>query len=205
MIGPVTVTVAVMISQKEKESTMSNVDKDTANWRLYGGGGLLVGGILWLLGVVLGQAGVSGDVVKWLGIIGLVIVAIGFFLVAWGQTGSNGAVGNSMLGKVGLWAAAIGTLLWALVPAFGGMVDGALGWVTAILVVVGTLLAAIAIMQKGVARGLAKWAMWLVFLMALLYFLGTVGGVAALASWVIGLIFAIVVALTGLLYLLNKK
>ena len=73
MIGPVTVTVAVMISQKEKESTMSNVDKDTANWRLYGGGGLLVGGFLWLLGVVLGQAGVSGDVVKWLGIIGLVI------------------------------------------------------------------------------------------------------------------------------------
>lgn len=187
---------------------MSNVDKDTANWRLYGGGGLLVGGILWIVSAILiGDAGAMAPagLNEWLGTIGLIIVAIGFFLVAWGQTGSNGAVGNSMLGKVGLWAAAVGTLLWALLPVFGVAVAGSWGWVIAILVVLGTLLAAIAIMQKGVARGLAKWAMFLVFLLALLYFLGTVGGVTALASWVIGLIFAIVVALTGLLYLLNKK
>ncbi len=183
---------------------MATVDKDTANWRLFGGGGLLVGGVLWLLAVVLGQAGVSGDVTKWLGIIGLVVVAIGFFLVAWGQTGSNGAVGNSLLGKVGLWAAALGTLLWALLPLFG--VTGAtVDWVVAALVVVGTLLAAIVIMQKGVAKGLAKWMMFLVFLLALLYFLGTAAGIEALASWVIGLVFAIVVALTGLIYILNKK
>ncbi len=184
---------------------MTTVDKDTANWRIYGGGGLLVGGFLWLLTIVLAQAGTSGGIMTWIGIIGLVIVALGFFLVGWGQTGSNGAVGNSMLGKVGLWAAALGTLLWALLPLFGVAVSGTWGWVVAILVVVGTLLAAIAIMQKGVARGLAKWAMWLVFLLALLFFLGGVGGVATLANWVVGLIFAIVVALTGLLYILNKK
>jgi hypothetical protein len=184
---------------------MASVDKDTANWRLFGGGGLLVGGVLWLLAVILGQAGASADISKWLGVNGLVVVAIGFFLVAWGQTGSNGAVGNNMLGKVGLWAAALGTLLWALLPLFGVAVAGTWGWVVAVLVVVGTLLAAIAIMQKGVARGLAQWAMWLVFILALLFFLGTVAGVSALASWVIGLIFAIVVALTGLVYILNKK
>lgn len=184
---------------------MASVDKNTANWRIYGGGGLLVGGVLWLLAVILGQAGVSGDVTKWLGIIGLVVVAIGFFVVAWGQTGSNGAVGSSMLGKVGLWAAALGTLLWALLPVFGVAIADTWGWVVAVLVVVGTLLAAIAIMQKGVARGLAKWAMFLVFLLALLFFLGLVAGVAALASWVIALIFAIVVALTGVIYVLNKK
>lgn len=184
---------------------MATVDKNSANWRLYGGGGLLIGGILWLLAIILGQAGVSGDVTKWIGIIGLIIVAIGFFVLAWGQTGSNGAVGKNALGKIGLWAAAIGTLLWAILPIFGVMVAGTWGWVVAILVVVGTLLAAIAIMQKGVAKGLGKWAMFLVFLLALLYFLGVVGGVAALASWVIGLIFAIVVALTGLIYLLNRK
>lgn len=184
---------------------MATVDKDTANWRLFGGGGLLVGGVLWLLAVILGEAGVSGDVTKWLGVIGLVVVAIGFFLVAWGQTGSNGAVGNNVLGKVGLWAAALGTLLWALLPAFGVALVDAWGWIVAILVVVGTLLAAIAIMQKDVARGLARWAMFLVFLLALLFFLGLVAGVEALAGWVITLIFAIVVALTGLVYLLNKK
>ncbi len=183
---------------------MASVDKDSANWRLYGGGGLLVGGILWLLAVVMGQAGGAADFAKWLDIIGLIVVAIGFFLVGFGQTGSNGAVGNSALGKLGLWAAALGTLLWALLPLFGVAVAGAWGWVVAILVVVGTLLAAVVIMQKGVARGLAKWAMFLVFLLALLYFLGLLA-VAALANWVIGLIFAIVVALTGLVYLLNKK
>lgn len=184
---------------------MATVDKDTANWRLFGGGGLLLGGVLWLIAVILGQAGVSGDVTKWLGIVGLVVVAIGFFLVAWGQTGSNGAVGNNLLGKIGLWAAALGTLLWALLPVFGVAVAGTWGWVVAVLVVLGTLLAAIAIMQKGVAKGLAKWMMFLVFLLALLLFLGLVGGVGALANWVIGLIFAIVVALTGVIYLLNRK
>lgn len=184
---------------------MATVGKNTANWRLYGGGGLLVGGILWLLSVVLGQAGVSGDVTMWLFIIGMIVVAIGFFLVAWGQTGSNGAVHNSMLGKVGLAAASLGALLWGLLPIFNVPVAGTWLGIIAVLIVVGTLLGAIVIMQKGVARGIAKWAMFAVFLLALLYFLGQMGSVAALASWVIALVFAIVVALTGLLYLLNKK
>ena len=185
---------------------MATVDKDTAHWRIYGGGGLLVGGILWLLAVIIGQvAPDAGTAVKWLGVVGLVVVAIGFVLVAWGQTGSNGAVGSSMLGKVSLLAAGLGTLIWALVPAFGGTRDGVLGWAIAILVVLGTLLGAVVVMQKGVAKGLAKWAMFLVALLALLYFLGTVAAVAALANWVIGLVFAIVVALTGLIYVMNKK
>lgn len=185
---------------------MSNVNKDTANWRLYGGGGLLVGGLLWLLTVILAQTGTSGGIMTWIWTIGLIIVAIGFFLVGWGQTGSNGAVGNSVLGKVGLWAAAVGTLLWALLPLFGTAVAGtAWGWIVAILIVIGTLLAAIAIMQKSVARGLAKWAMFVVFLLALLYFLGVAAGVASLASWVIALLFALVVTITGLLYLLNRR
>ncbi|MEO7349372.1 MAG: hypothetical protein ABIW32_05900 [Terrimesophilobacter sp.] len=179
---------------------MSNVDKKTANWRLFGGGGLLLGGILWLLALIIN----SGDATKWFTVIGLIIMAIGFFIVAWGETGSNGAVGGDILGKIGLWAAALGTLLWALTPFFGGASTG-LMVVIAILIVVGTLIAAVVIMQKGVARGLARWAMFLVFLLALLFFIGVVGGVAALTSSVITIIFAIVVALTGLLYLLNRK
>ncbi|MEO6941769.1 MAG: hypothetical protein ABI238_06370 [Terrimesophilobacter sp.] len=181
------------------------MNKNTANWRLYGGGGMLVGGVFWAIMEILAAGGTATDVAKWLGIIGLIVVAIGFFLVGWGETGSNGAVGNSMLGKVGLSAAALGTLLWGLLPIFNVPVAGNWSWVIAILIVVGTLLGAIAIMQKRVARGLAKWAMFLVFLLALIFFLGVVGGVGALANWVIGLIFAIVVALTGLLYLLNRK
>lgn len=183
---------------------MASVDKNTANWRLFGGGGLLVGGLLWTLAALLGQAGVSADLTKWLGIIGLIVVAIGFFLVAWGQTGSNGAVGKNVVGKVGLWAAAIGTLLWAVLPLFTALTTTWV-WVIAALLVLGTLLSAVAIMQNGTAKGLAKWMMFLVFLLALVFFLGVTGLVSALANWVVGLVFAIVVALTGLIYLLNKK
>ncbi len=181
---------------------MANVDKNTANWRLFGGGGMLLGGILWLIALIIGAG--SAEAAKWLTIIGLVIVAVGFFLVAWGETGSNGAVGNNLLGKVGLWAAALGTLLWALTPLFGTTISG-LSVIIAILIVVGTLIAAVVIMQKGVARGLAKWAMFAVFVVALLFFLGVLAVIAALANSVITIIFAIVVSLTGFLYLLNKK
>ena len=183
---------------------MSNVDKDTANWRLYGGGGLLLGGILWLFAVILGTGGAS-DLVKWVSVLGLIIIAIGFLLVGWGQTGSTGAVGNSVLGKVGLWGAALGTLLWALLPVFGTEIVGAWAWIVALLIVVGTLMAAIAIMQKGVARGLAKWLMFAVFIVALVFFFVLFAGTAAATGSVITIIFAIVVTLTGLLYLLNRK
>lgn len=184
---------------------MATVDRNTANWRLYGGGGLFVGGILWAIMEILAASATAADVAKWLGIIGLIIVAIGFFLVGWGETGSNGAVGNNLLGKVGLSAASLGALLWGLLPIFSVPLSGTWIWVIAVLVVLGPLAGAFAIARKKVARGLAKWAMYAVFLLALLYFLGATGTVAALANWVIGLIFAIVVALTGLLYLLNRK
>ncbi len=182
---------------------MSNVDKNTANWRLFGGGGLLLGGVLWLLALIIGPA-VGADVAKWLTLVGLVVVAIGFFLAAWGQTGSNGAVGNNLLGKLGLWVAALGTLVWALMPLFGEAASS-LTMVVPVLVAVGTGIAAVVIMQKGVARGLAKWAMFAVFLLALLYCIGVVASIAVLTNSVMLIIFAIVVALTGLLYILNKK
>src|SRR5690606_1957730 len=95
-----------------KGSSMTTVDKDTANWRLYGGGGLLVGGLLWLVGLILSAAAGMPDVGRWVIVIGIVVIAVGFFLVGYGQTGSNGAVGNNVMGKVGLWAAALGFLAW---------------------------------------------------------------------------------------------
>lgn len=185
---------------------MTNIDKDTANWRLFGGGGLLVGGLLWTIGVVLQMASAGGaDLLKWLGIIAYIVIAVGLALVAWGQTGSNGAVGNDKLGKVALFAAALGFLLLALVgivPSLGGTV---MTWITAILIVLGLIVAAVRIQQKGVARGLGVWALFLVALLALLHFLGALDLVLALKETWVGLVLGISVLLTGLLYLLNKK
>lgn len=185
---------------------MTTVDKDTANWRLYGGGGLLVGGLLWLVGLILSAAAGMPDVGRWVIVIGIVVIAVGFFLVGYGQTGSNGAVGNNVMGKVGLWAAALGFLAWALLPLFGIGGDW-LGWLVLILVGLGSLLAAVIILQKGVARGLAKWMMFLVAVLAIVFLLGSFGVVALGADvlQILGYVFAAVVALTGLVYVLNKK
>lgn len=38
---------------------MAEIDKDTANWRLFGGGGLLVGGLLWTIYMILGMNSIS--------------------------------------------------------------------------------------------------------------------------------------------------
>ncbi len=196
------------------QKNMTDINKDTANWRLFGGGGLLVGGLLWVISAVLPMIGDGNatDLTTWLGRIGLIVVALGLVLVSTGQTGSNGAVGNHQVGKLALWAAALGFLLWAVVVDIFKVESEVLNWIVGVLIVVGTVVAAVVIKQKGVARGLAAWAMFLVAIAAVLYFLGTLLGVQGLAgatagtaaSWV-GLAFAIVTALTGLLYLLNKK
>lgn len=191
---------------------MAEIDKDTANWRLFGGGGLLVGGLLWTLYAVLGMAKVDmGAWGGWVLTIGLLVVGIGFFLVAWGQTGSNGAVGNNMMGKVALWAAALGFVLWgvmyllALLKVDASAMAEAMGWIIAVLIVLGLALGALVIMQKGVANGLAKWVGFLTALAALLYFLGANGWVDALGEPWVGLVFAAVTAVTGLLYVMNRK
>ncbi len=91
---------------------MANVSTRTANWRLLGGGGLIVGGILWVLHLVLVQAGVL-SLVPWLFAIALLVIAVALAFVAFGETGSNGAVGKDVLGKAALIVYAAGFLLLA--------------------------------------------------------------------------------------------
>ena len=55
--------------------TMATVSKDSANWRLFGGGGLLVGGLIWLIGEILKYAGQMG-VASWLEAIGVIVVGV---------------------------------------------------------------------------------------------------------------------------------
>lgn len=186
---------------------MTNIDKDTANWRLFGGSALLVGGLLWLIGAILKLAGVAGAD-AWLVAIGILLAGIAAFFVAFGQTGSNGAVGASALGKVGLvafglgWVVLAGASLFVLFGALASVPD-VLRWVVAALVVIGGLIGAFIINGRGVARGLAKWVLFLPVLWAIVYFLQELG-VFTLGAWV-GAVLAALLAITGLLYLLNRK
>lgn len=186
---------------------MSMVDKETANWRLFGGGGLLIGGILWLVSAsLIAVAADLAGIARWVGIGGLVVIAIGFALVAFGQTGSNGAVGDNPIGKVGLWSVALGFLAYALLPVLNVRGDW-FPWLLFVLIGVGALVAAVIIQQEGVARGVAKWAMYLVALVGIAYLFSGLGVVSVGAELLIVLFwaFAALVTLTGLLYVLNTR
>ena len=180
---------------------MANVSTRTANWRLFGGGGVLVGALLWTLEAVLALASVTA-LSPWLGVIGQVLIAIGFALVAFGETGSNGAVGKSTLGKVALVGYALAFLLLA-VNAFASL-GTAVVTIAAILLIVGGLVGAYVIFQKGVAKGIARWFLFVPAVVGALWAIGTwVPSIAAL-TW-LDLVLAITLLITGALYLFNDR
>lgn len=183
------------------------VDKESANWRLFGGGGLLVGGLLWLIGVIVSVAG-AGAVGSWLGIIGILVIGIALFLVAFGETGSNGAVGASAFGKVALVAFGLGWILFALIALLAILaisVPSVLAIIAGVLVVVGGVLSAFAIYQRGVARGIAKWIIALPVIWGILWVIHQLGWVAAVPQNILDGVLAGLLAITGVIYLLNRK
>lgn len=183
------------------------VDKDSANWRLFGGGGLLVGGLLWLIGAAVSLTSLT-SVATWVQVIGVLLVGIALFLVAFGQTGSNGAVGASVFGKAVLVAFGLGWivvgLLWAL--AAGGVAGPVvLSYIAVALVVVAGILSAIAIYQRGVAKGAARWIIALPVVWGIVWAIHELGWVAFLGAAVISIVLGALYAVTGLLYVLNSR
>lgn len=177
---------------------MATVRNDAANWRLYGGGGLLLGGILWLLSLLLGAA-----TSPWLLIVAYVIIGIALFIVAFGQTGGNGAVGKSTPGKVALVVYGIGWLILALALAIG--LPALAVTIAGIFIIVGGLLGAWYIYTKRVAKGTAKWILFLPAIWGILWILGSLLGVTVSPDWLVPVILAILVGLTGLAYLWNRR
>lgn len=181
---------------------MANVSTRTANWRLFGGGGLIVGGLLWALHVVLVNVGIVG-LGPWVYVVALIVITAALLFVAFGETGSNGAVGNNVLGKLALAVYAAGFLLVA-VNAFAS-----LGGFTPILAVVllinGGLLSAFVIYQEGVAKGIARWALFVPALVGELWAFGFFALPSFSDLWWIPLVVALSLLVTGVLYLFNSR
>jgi hypothetical protein len=186
---------------------MVTVDKDSANWRLFGGGGLAIGGLLWLIAVIV-TAVQAGPVSVWLWIIGVTIVGAALFFVAFGETGSNGAVGASGLGKTVLVAFGLGELLLALcltLAAVGIAPPAVLAIIAQVLVIAGGLLSAWAVYQRAVARGTARWVLFVPAVLGVVYGAVTLFGWSALSGlWLPGILAASFAA-TGVLYVLNSR
>ena len=180
---------------------MANVTTRTANWRLFGGGGLLVGGLLWTLHLVLVQVGILG-LGQWLFVVALIVVAVALVFVALGETGSNGAVGSYVYGKVALIVYAAGFLLLAVNAAAGlGRVAST---IALILLTIGGLTSAFFINRKGVAKGAARWALFVPAVVGELWAVNVIAP-ELVTGWLLGLEFAILIAITGALYLFNDR
>ena len=176
----------------------------TANWRLFGGGGMLAGGLLWLVATIIGG---SGALDTWLRIIAFVALAIAGIVLAFGQTGSNGVVGGSLLGKLGFVAFGVGFALLALVPLLGLLgtsLPGGITTVGIVLMAIGAVVGAIVAYQKGVARGVARWIFCVPAVLAVVWMLVTLG-LVALAGNIVVILLTLALMLAGLVYLLNRR
>lgn len=185
---------------------MVDVNERSANWRLFGGGGLALGGLLTTIGVIVGAAG-AADVQFWLSTIGLAVIGLALFFVAFGQTGSNGAVGASGWGKAVLavaGAAAIVTAILAVLGFVGVGTPVVLSQILVVVLAVFLLLSAVAIFGRGVAKGIAKWALFVPAVVAIVWAIDTFAGFTAGGFPWVGLLFALTALLTGVFYLFNK-
>lgn len=173
---------------------MASVTGRTANWRLFGGSALLIAAILWILASVTG--------LTWLLALAWIVLAAGLVIVAFGQTGGNGAVGDYTLGRVALVVFAAGWVLLAinlLVPLGAVVVAFA-----AIFIIVGGLVSAWAIYRKAVAKGAARWIMFIPAVLGAIWAAGLLSPTFATPAW-IGYLVAIAFGVTGALYLLNDR
>lgn len=183
---------------------MVEVTARSANWRLFGGGGLLLGGVLLLVGALLASS--VGEVAFWLTTVGYIVVGLALLFVAFGQTGSNGAVGASGLGKFVLvvaGAAAIVLGVLALLGRFGVALPEVIATVVLIVFVVALLTAAVIVYGRGVARGFAKWALFVPAVAGILLVVDRFADIGGGTAWP-AIVFAVVLLLTGLAYLFNR-
>ena len=189
---------------------MATVNRESANWRLFGGGGLIVGGLLWLIGQVLTLAAVS-VVPPFVVAVGILVVAVALTFVAFGETGSNGAVGASLFGKIVLVALALGLLAFTVLQvtaAIGLSSPAVLKYAGGILVVGGGVLSTFAIYERGVARGAARWVLAVPTVVSIAWVIIAFGWIDV--SWspldtIISLVLAFAYSATGVLYLLNRE
>lgn len=174
---------------------MASVTSRTANWRLFGGSAILVASILWIIALLLPG-------LNWLLALALLILAAGLVIVAFGQTGGNGAVGKYVLGKVALVLFAAGYVLLAInalypLPSIALVLAG-------LLIIIAGLVSAWAIHHKAVAKGAARWILFIPAVVGAIVYLGLVSANLAVAPW-ITYVLAITWGITGALYLLNDR
>jgi hypothetical protein len=174
---------------------MARVTNRTANWRLFGGSALLIAAILWLLALATSLG--------WLLTLAWLVLAAGLVIVAFGQTGGNGAVGKYLLGKVALVVFAAGWVILAISNVLNTVPLVVIVF-AALIIIVGGLVSAWAIYRKSVAKGMARWIMFLPAVVGAIWAAGFLSTALGTSAW-IGYVLAALFGVTGALYLLNDR
>ena len=174
---------------------MAGVTARTANWRLFGGSALVIAAVLWLLGYMT-------PALPLLVPFSFIVLAAGLVILAFGQSGGNGAVGKDVLGKVALVAYAAGWVILAVVRL--GIAPTAFVTLAAILIVVAGPLSAWIIYKRRIAKGAAGWIMFLPTIVAAIWALASLAPSISLPALVV-LLVPILFGVTGALYLLNDR
>lgn len=175
---------------------MASVTSKTANWRLFGGSALIIAAIVWLIALAVTAP-------AWVLALAWIILAAGLVIVAFGQTGGNGAVGKYVLGKVALVVFAAGWVLLAIDKLYP---LGAIVLVfAALFIIVGGLVSAWAIERKSVAKGAAQWVLFLPAVVGAIWVAGLLSPMLAVTGSWLEWALAILFGITGALYLLNDR
>lgn len=174
---------------------MATVRSDHGTWRTLAGSGLLAGGLLWLVSI-LASAGV---VSIWMGILAFFLVGLSLFVMAFGLTGSGGAVGTSVLGKIALVVYGIGWILLGLagmlsLPAIVGAIAGN-------IIIFGGLLSAYFVFSAGIARGAERWSLFLPAVWGTMFIAGSFLELTLSPLELVPAILAALLAFTGATYL----
>ena len=173
---------------------MASVTARTANWRLFGGSALVIGGLLWLAFQLIGNQ-------LWVLTLAYVVLAAGLVILAFGQSGGNGAVGKNVLGKVALVVYAAGWALLGLativaLPAGAAVLAG-------LFIIGGGLVSAWAVYKERVAKGAARWILFLPAGVGAIWALQLLG--LAFGFPLLGSLVAVLFIVAGVLYLLNDR
>ncbi len=175
---------------------MASVTGKTANWRLFGGSALLLAAILWIIAQLAGN-------ISWLLALAWIILAAGLVIVAFGQTGGNGAVGKYVLGKAALVVLAAGWVILAINVLYA--LSAIVLVFAALFVIVGGLVSAWAIYRKSVAKGAARWILFLPAVVGAIWVAGLLSPALATTSTWLVVALALLFGVSGALYLLNDR
>lgn len=156
-------------------------------WRSYGGGGLILGGVVllaatlveWAYGAGEGKDGVLGMTYGIAFLVALVVLAAATLPLALGTTGRDGIVRGSTLGRIGLigyGVAFLGAQIAYLYMSFTTVDASAVNLVLSIVQTLCAILAVVAIVRARVVSGVARWS----FLVSVV--IGVVAGISSNAG-----------------------